>query len=44
MSALQKNKSTQTTGSVFEERIEKVKKTKFEMEVTKVVDCFRWSW
>ena len=30
MSALQKNKSTQTSGSVFEERLEKVKKTKIE--------------
>ena len=29
MSALQKNKSTQTSGSVFAERIEKAKKTKF---------------
>ena len=29
MSASQKNKSTQTSGSVFAERIEKVKKTKF---------------
>ena len=29
MSALQKNKSTQTSGSVFAERIEKTKKTKF---------------
>ena len=40
MSALQKNKSTQTSGSVFAERIEKVKKTKFEMELIKIVDCF----
>ena len=31
LSALQKNKSTQTSGSVFEERIEKTKKTKFEL-------------
>ena len=31
MSALQNNKSTQTSGSVFAERIEKVKKTKFEL-------------
>ena len=29
MSAFQKNKSTQTSDSVFAERIEKVKKTKF---------------
>ena len=40
MSALQKNKSTQTSGSVFAERIEKVKKTKFELELMKIVDCF----
>ena len=40
MSGLQKNKSTQTSGSLFAERIEKVKKTKFEMELTKIVDCF----
>ena len=40
MSALQKNKSTQTSGSVFEERIEKVKKTRFELELIKIVDCF----
>ena len=40
MSALQKNKSTQTSGSMFAERIEKVKKTKFELELIKNVDCF----
>ena len=40
MSALQKNKSTQTSGSVFAERIEKVKKTNFELELIKIVDCF----
>ena len=39
-SALQKTKSTQTSGSVFAERIEKVKKTKFELELIKIVDCF----
>ena len=40
MSALQKNKSTQTSGSVFAERIEKVKKTKIEWELLEIVDCF----
>ena len=40
MNALQKNKSTQTSGSVFAERIEKVKKTKFELGLIKIVDCF----
>ena len=40
MSALQKNKSTQTSGSVFAKRIEKTKKTEFELELIKIVDCF----
>ena len=40
ISALQKNKSTQTSGSVFPERTEKVKKTKFGLELLKIVDCF----
>ena len=40
LSALQRNKSTRTSGSVFVERIEKVKKTKFEFELIKSVDCF----
>ena len=39
-SSLQKTKSTQTDGSVFAERIEKVKKTKFELDLIKIVDCF----
>ena len=39
-SSFQKTKTTQTSGSVFAERIEKVKKTKFEMELIKIVDCF----
>ena len=40
LSSFQKTKSTQTGGSVFAERIEKVKKTKFEFELSKIVDCF----
>ena len=40
MSALQKNKSTQTSGSVFAERIAKAKRTKFDLELIKIVDCF----
>ena len=40
-SSFQKTKTTQTSGSVFAERIEKVKKTKFEFELIKIVDCFR---
>ena len=39
-SSFQKTKTTQTIGSVFAERIEKVKKTKFEFELIKIVDCF----
>ena len=38
-SSCQKTKSTQTGGSVFAERIEKVKKTKFELDLIKFVDC-----
>ena len=33
-------KSTQTSGSVFADRIEQVKKTKFELELIKLADCF----
>ena len=39
-SSFQKAKTTQTSGSVFAKRIEKVKKTKFELELIKIVDCF----
>ena len=39
-SSFQKAKSTQTGGSVFAERIEKVRKTKFELDLIKIVDCF----
>ena len=39
-SSFQKTKSTQTGGSVFAERIENVKKTKFELDLIKIVDCF----
>ena len=35
-----KNKSTQTSGSVFAERVGKAKMTKFELELIKIVDCF----
>ena len=38
-SSSQKTKTTQTSGSVFAERIEKVKKTKFELRSIKNVDC-----
>ena len=40
MSALQKNKSTQTKGSVLAERIEKAGKTKFELELIKIEEYF----
>ena len=39
-SSFQKTKPTQTSGSVLAERIEKVKKTKFELDFIKIVDCF----
>ena len=40
MSSFRKTKSTQTSGSVSADRIEQVKKTKFEFELIKIVDCF----
>ena len=39
-SSFQKTKTTQTSGSVFAERIEEVKKTNFELELIKIVDRF----
>ena len=39
-SSFQKTETTQTSGSVFAERIEKVKKTKFELDLIKILDCF----
>ena len=35
-SSFQKTKTTQTSGSVFAERIEKLKRTKFEFELKKL--------
>ena len=40
LSSFKKNKTMQTNGSVFADRIEQVKKTKFELEPIKIVDCF----
>ena len=40
LSSFQKTKLTQTNGPVFAERIEQTKKTKFELELIKLVDCF----
>ena len=39
-SSFQKTKTTQVSSSVVAERIEKVKKTEFEFELIKIVDCF----
>ena len=39
-SSFQKTKATQTSGSVFAERFQKIKKNKFEFELIKIVDCF----
>ena len=39
-SYFQKTKITQISGSVFAERIEKVKKTNFQLDIIKIVDCF----
>ena len=39
-SSFHKTKSTQTRGSVFADRIEQVKRTKFESKLIKIVDCF----
>ena len=39
-SSFQKTKTTQTSGSLFAEKIEIVRKTKFELELIKIVDCF----
>ena len=40
LSSSQKTKSTQTSGSVFADRIEQGKKTKFELELIKTLGCF----
>ena len=39
-SSFQRTKTTQTSGSVFAEIIEKFKKTKFDFELLKIGDCF----
>ena len=36
--SFQKTKTTHTSGSVFAERIEKVKKTSFELELMRIVE------
>ena len=40
LSSFQKTTSTQTSGSVFADRTEQVRKTKLELELIKIVDCF----
>ena len=40
ISSFQKTKSTQTGGSLFAERIEEAKKTKYELDLIKFVGCF----
>ena len=40
LSSFQKAKSTQTIGSVFADKTDKVKKTKFELQLMETVDCF----
>ena len=40
LSSVQKIKSTQTSGSVFADRMEQVKKTNIELHLIKFVDCF----
>ena len=40
LSSFQKTKSTQTSGSLFVDRIEQVKRNKFEIELIQIVDCF----
>ena len=40
LSSFQKTNSTQTSESVFADRIEQVKRTKFETELLKIVACF----
>ena len=40
LSSFQKTRPTQTSGSVLADRIEQVKKTKFELELIKIADCF----
>ena len=41
LSTFQKTESTQTSGSVFADRIKQVKMTKFETELIKIVGIFR---
>ena len=39
-SSFHQTRTTQTSGSVFAERMQKVKKIKYEMELIRTLDCF----
>ena len=40
LSSFQNTEKTQTSGSLFSNRIEQIEKTNFELELIKIVDCF----
>ena len=40
LNSIQKAKATQTSGSVFADRIEQFKKTKIKLELIKSAECF----
>ena len=40
LSSIQKTKLTQTSTSVFADRIERVKKSRYNLELIKFIDCF----
>ena len=40
LTSVQRSISVQTTGSVFVQRVESVRKTKIELELMKIIDCF----
>ena len=40
LSSFQTTKLTKTSGSVFADRIEQAQKTKIELDLIKIVDCF----
>ena len=40
LTSIQKSVAIQTNGSVFVEQIERARRTKFELELMKIIDCF----
>ena len=40
LSSFQKTKLTQTSGSIFSDTIKQIEKTKFDLQLTKIMDCF----